>query len=115
MSREVAGDRSTAGEAGAIPPGLAVQYIDRWSAASPLLSLSTLERLCGKDVPKEARQAEISLSHVIVATYHDAPMAFVAYKPSASGFRAAHELCVNENTPSAIAPPTRALLTRVYT
>jgi hypothetical protein len=113
MSREGAGNRSAAGEAGAIPPGLAVQYIDRWSAASPLLSLSTLERLCGKDVPNEARQAQLSVSHVIVATYHGAPMACVAYKPGAAGVRVAHELWVDANAPCGIAPVTGALLGRL--
>jgi len=113
MSRGAAGDRSAATATGPVPAGLTVQHLEKWSAACQLLSPSTLERLCGKDVPSQGRQAQLSLSHVIVATYHDDPMGFAAYEPGAAGVRVAHELWVDANAPCGPAPVTAVLLGRL--
>jgi hypothetical protein len=82
MSRGAIGNGSPANVAGSVPPGLAVQHLEKWSEARQLLSPSTLERLCGNDAPNQACQAQLSLSHVIVSTYHDEPIGFVAYNGS---------------------------------
>lgn len=116
MTREgcgASGSHSAADAAGSAPPELAVQHLERWSAASHLLSPSALERLCGKDVPSQGRQAQLFLSHVIVATYHDDPMGFAAYKPGAAGVRVAHELWVDANAPCGPAPVATVLLGRL--
>jgi hypothetical protein len=98
------------GAAGPVPPGLAVQHVEKWSAASDLLSRSALERLCGTDLLNQARRAQLDLSHVIVATYHDEPIGLTAYKPGAAGLRVAHELWVDPNAACGVAPVVVVLL-----
>ena len=93
-----------------VPPGLAVQHFEKGSAAGQLLSQNALERLCGTDVPNQARRAQLDLSHVIVAAYHDEPMGFAAYKPGAAGVRVAHEFWVDAKPPCGLAALTDLLL-----
>jgi len=113
MSHRATDHRSAASTADPVPPGLAIHHLEKWSAASQLLSPSTLERLCGKDLLNQARQAQLSLSHVIVATFHDEPIGFAAYKPGAAGIRVAHELWVDTNAPCGLAPVASLLLGRL--
>jgi hypothetical protein len=47
---------------------------------------------------------------VIVATFHDEPIGFVAYKPGAAGVRVAHELWVDANPPCGLGPVADLLL-----
>jgi hypothetical protein len=103
MSRGAAGSRSTAGTASPAPSGLTVQHLETWSAAAECLSASTLERLCGKDVPNQARRAQLALSHVIVAMCRNEPIGFTAYKPGTAGIRVAHELWVDSNAQCGVA------------
>ena len=110
MSRGAAGGQSAVGATSPVPPGLAVQHVGKWSAASQVLSRSALERLCGMDLPNQARLAQLDLSQVIVATYHDEPIGFAAYKPGASGVRVAHELWVDANAACGLAPVAVLLL-----
>jgi hypothetical protein len=98
------------GARGPVPPGLTVQRVETWSAALTLLSRNVLDRLCGKEFPNHARRAQLELSQVIVATYHDEPIGFAAYRPGASGMRVAHELWVDANAPGGFAPAVAALL-----
>ena len=84
MSCGAAGSRSTASAAGPVPSGLAVQHLGKWSAASQLLSPGTGRWSdYGKDLPNQARQAQLSLSHVIVATYHDEALRPTSLAPQA--------------------------------
>jgi hypothetical protein len=115
MSREARSREAAVGAAPPVPPGLTVQHLETWSAASTLLSRSALDRLCGKEFPNQARRAQLDLSQVIVATYHDEPMGFAAYKPSASNMRVAHELWVDANAPCGVAPAVVALLRQLET
>jgi hypothetical protein len=69
--------------------------------------------LCGKDVPSQGRQAQLSLSQIIVATYHDEPIGFVAYKRAAAAIRVAQELWVDANALCGIAPVANMLLGRL--
>ena len=79
MNRRATGREPVVAGTGPVPPGLAVQHVGKWSAASQLLSRIAAERLCGMDLPNQARLAQLDLSQVIVATYHDETVGFAAY------------------------------------
>ncbi len=108
MSGGAEGRVSAGGATDPVPPGLAVQHVGKWSAASHPLSRSALERLCGKAFPNQARRAQLDLSQVIVATRYDEPIGLTAYKPGAAGVRVAHELWINADTP--VRPRARGCL-----
>ena len=110
MSRGGTSSASAVGASEPMLPGLIVHHVETWCAASTLLSRSTLDRLCGKEFPSHARRAQLDLSQVLVATYHDDPMGCAAYKPGAAGMRVAHDLWVDANAPCGVAPVVVALL-----
>lgn len=113
MSRGAAGNVSPASAKDSVPPGLAVRPSEEWSAVSQLLSPRVLERLCGKDSPSQARRAQLSQSQVIVATYHDKAIGFLAYKSGAGGVQVAQELWVDTQAPCGVATVASALIERL--
>jgi hypothetical protein len=90
MSRGASGKTSAVGATDPVPPGLAVQHVGTWSAASELLLRSALERWCGQERPNQARRTQLDLSQVIVATYHDQPIGLTGRAEERHGLNGFH-------------------------